>query len=131
MVDSLFFGAILTGRRGGYTSFVQTGAKTPDTGTAEAIKPDPGSSWEGHSGGLVPVCLSPFPVVRVKLRLLIICQLKSELNYSEKKRQKNARFVDDALKTRSIKSLNTETWLLFNPPTKNFLLRPWLGPLVL
>jgi len=29
--------------------FVQAGAETSDTG-AEAVKPDPGSSWEGHSG---------------------------------------------------------------------------------
>jgi len=51
MVDSLFFCAILTGRRGGRTPFVQAGAETFDTG-AEAVKPDPGSSWEGHSGRL-------------------------------------------------------------------------------
>jgi len=49
MVDSLFFCATLTGRRGGHAPFVQAGAETPDTG-AEAVKPDPGSSWEGHSG---------------------------------------------------------------------------------
>ena len=49
MVDGLFFCATLTGRRGGHTPFVQAGAETSDTG-AEAIKPDPGSSWEGHSG---------------------------------------------------------------------------------
>jgi len=42
--------------------------------------------------------------------------LKSELNYSEKQRHKNASFIDDALKTRGIKYLNTETWLLFAPP---------------
>jgi len=45
----LFFCATLTGRRGGHTPFVQTGAETPDTG-AETVEPDPGSSWEGHSG---------------------------------------------------------------------------------
>jgi len=49
MVDGLFFCATLTGRRGGYTPFVQAGAETSDTG-AEAVKPDPGCSWEGHSG---------------------------------------------------------------------------------
>jgi len=49
MVDGLFFCATLTGRRGGHTPFVQVGAETPDT-SAEAVKPDPGSSWEGHSG---------------------------------------------------------------------------------
>jgi len=31
------------------TPFAQAGAETPDTG-AEAVKLDPGSSWEGHSG---------------------------------------------------------------------------------
>ena len=46
MVDSLFFCATLTGRRGGHTPFVQAGAETSDTG-AEAVKPDPGSTWEG------------------------------------------------------------------------------------
>ena len=49
MVDGLFFRATLTGCRGGHTSFVQAGAETSDTGV-EAVKPDPGSSWEGHSG---------------------------------------------------------------------------------
>jgi len=49
MVDGLFFCATLTGRRGGHTPFVQAGAETSDTG-AEAVTPDPGSSWEGHSG---------------------------------------------------------------------------------
>jgi len=49
VVEGLFFCATLTGRRGGHTIFAQTGAETPDTG-AEAVKPDPGSSWEGRSG---------------------------------------------------------------------------------
>jgi len=49
MVDGLFFCAILTGRRGGHTPFVQTGAETSDTG-AEAVESDPRSFWEGHSG---------------------------------------------------------------------------------
>ena len=49
MVDGLIFCATFTGRRGGHTPFVQAGAGTPDTG-AEAVKPDPGSSWQGHSG---------------------------------------------------------------------------------
>jgi len=48
MVDGLFFCATLAGRRGGHTSFVQAGAETSDTG-AEAVKPDAGCSWEGHS----------------------------------------------------------------------------------
>jgi len=49
MVDGLFFCTTLTGRRGGHTLFVQAGAETSNTG-AEAVKLDPGSSWEGHSG---------------------------------------------------------------------------------
>ena len=48
MFDSLFFCATLRGCRGGHTPFVQAGAKTSDTGV-EAVKPDPGSSWEGNS----------------------------------------------------------------------------------
>jgi len=45
------FCATLTGRRGGRTPFVQAGAETSNTG-AEAFKPDPGFSWEGHSWGV-------------------------------------------------------------------------------
>jgi len=48
MVDRLFFCNILTGRTGGHTPFVQAGAETSDT-SAEAVKLDPGSSWEDHS----------------------------------------------------------------------------------
>ena len=48
MADGLFC-TILTGRRGGHIPFVQPGSETSDTG-AEAVKPDPGSSWDGHSG---------------------------------------------------------------------------------
>ena len=48
MVDDLFFCATRTGRRGGHAPLAQTGAETSDTG-AEAVKPDLGSSWEGHS----------------------------------------------------------------------------------
>jgi len=51
MVDGLFFCATFTSRRGGHIPFVQAGAETSDT-SAEAVEPDPGSSWEGHSGGL-------------------------------------------------------------------------------
>ena len=47
MVDGLFF--TLTGRRESHTPFVQAGAETPNTGV-EAVEPDTGSSWEGHSG---------------------------------------------------------------------------------
>ena len=49
MVDGLFICATLTGRRGGHAPFVQAGAETSDTG-AEAVKTDPCSSWQGHSG---------------------------------------------------------------------------------
>jgi len=50
MVDGLFFCATLTGRRGGHhTPFVQAGAETSDIVT-EAVKPDLGFSWKGHSG---------------------------------------------------------------------------------
>ena len=48
MVDGLFCGTF-RGRRGGHTPFVQAGYETSDTGV-EAVKPDPGSSREGHSG---------------------------------------------------------------------------------
>jgi len=47
MVDGLFF--TLSDRRGGHTLFVQAGAEPSVTG-AEAVKLDPGSSWEGQSG---------------------------------------------------------------------------------
>jgi len=65
MVDGLFFCATLTGRRGGHNPFVQAGAETSDT-VAEAVKPDPRCSWEGHSKGWVPamkiVCI-PSPLL--------------------------------------------------------------------
>jgi len=48
----LFFCATLTGCRGGHTPFVQAGAETPNT-HAEAVKTDPGFSWEGQSEGVV------------------------------------------------------------------------------
>jgi len=54
MVNGLFFYATLTGRRGGHTPFVQAGNETSDAG-AEAVKPDPRCSWQGHSGGWVLV----------------------------------------------------------------------------
>jgi len=54
MVDDWFFCTTLTGLRGGHTQFVQAGVETSDTGV-EAVKPDPGSSWEGHPEGWVPV----------------------------------------------------------------------------
>jgi len=52
MVNGLFFCATLTSRSGGHTTFVQAGAETSNTG-AEAVKPDPGCSWDGHSGKVV------------------------------------------------------------------------------
>jgi len=51
MVDGLFFCDTLTGRRGSHAPLVQAGAEMSDTG-AEAVRPDPGSSWEGHSWGV-------------------------------------------------------------------------------
>jgi len=48
MVGGLFFCATLTGCRGDHTQFVQAGAEMSDTGM-EAVKPDPGCSWQGHS----------------------------------------------------------------------------------
>jgi len=51
MVDGLFFCATLTGRRGGHTQFVQAGAETSDA-YLEAVKPELGCYWEGHSCGL-------------------------------------------------------------------------------
>jgi len=49
MVDGLFSCTTLTGRRGGHTPFVQVGTEMSDTG-AQAVKPNPGCSWEGRSG---------------------------------------------------------------------------------
>ena len=48
----------------GHTPFVQAGAETSETGE-EAVKPDPGSSWEGHSGG---GCI---PLSGIKVRSLV------------------------------------------------------------
>ena len=53
-MDDGLFCTTLTGRRGGHTPFVQAGEETSDTG-AEAVEPDPGSSWESHSGGVCTV----------------------------------------------------------------------------
>jgi len=52
MVDSSFFCATLTGCREGHTPFVQAGAETSNT-SVEAVEPDPGCSWESHSGGML------------------------------------------------------------------------------
>jgi len=45
-----------------------------------------------------------------------------------KKRQKHARFMDDALKTRSIKNIKMLKlgWLLFSPALIKIWLRTWL-----
>jgi len=48
MIDGLFFCDTPTSGGRGQIPFVQAGAETSDTG-AEAVKPDPGSSWQGHS----------------------------------------------------------------------------------
>jgi len=45
------FCATLTHHKGGHVPFLQAGAEMSDT-SAEAVKPDPGSSWVGHSGGV-------------------------------------------------------------------------------
>jgi len=47
-----------------HTPFVQPGAEESDTGV-EAVEPDPGSSWEGHSGC---VCV---PVSGIKVQSLV------------------------------------------------------------
>ena len=47
MGDGLFFCATLTGRRRCHTPFEQAGAEMSDT-SAEAVKPGPRCSWEGH-----------------------------------------------------------------------------------
>jgi len=65
MVDGWFFCATLTDGRGGHTPCVQVGVETSDT-NAEAVKPDPGSSWEGHSVGCVTVS-------GIKMRVLWGC----------------------------------------------------------
>jgi len=54
MVDGSVFCATLTGLRESHTPFVQAGAGTSNTG-AEAVNTNPGSSWECHCGGGVPV----------------------------------------------------------------------------
>ena len=51
IVHGLFFCATLTGRRGDLTPLVQAGEETSDT-SVEAVKPDPGCSWEGHFEGV-------------------------------------------------------------------------------
>jgi len=73
VVDGLFFCTTLTGRRGGHTPFVQAGAETSDTG-AESVKPGPCSSWEGHSGGWVPVSV-------MKMRNLVGLSVHSSFHW--------------------------------------------------
>ena len=60
-------------------------------------------------------------VFKLKNCRLYICRLKSELNYSEEKRQKNVRFVDDALKPRGIKYLMLRIGYCCLPPLSKFL----------
>jgi len=52
--EGLLFCAALTGRRRDHIPFGQAGAGKPDT-SAEAVKPDPGSPWQGHSRRMGPV----------------------------------------------------------------------------
>ena len=78
-VDGLIFCDTLTGLNGGHTPFVQAGAKTSET-SPEAVKPDPGCFWEGHSEGMGDgvgdenaksyriVCLLRIPLVVTPLR---------------------------------------------------------------
>jgi len=54
------------------THLYKAGAETSDTGE-EAVKPDPGSSWEGHSGRVW------VPVSGMKVRSLVKCQQVSSL----------------------------------------------------
>jgi len=49
MVHGLLFCDTLTGRRGGHTLFVQAGAEMSHA-SADPVKPDRSSSWEGHNG---------------------------------------------------------------------------------
>ena len=72
MVEGLFFCATLTDRRGDHAPFVQAGAETSDTG-AEAVKPDRGSSWEGHSGGV--------PVSVINMRSLVGLSVHSAFHW--------------------------------------------------
>ena len=53
MVDGLFFYTTLTGPRGSHIPFVHTVVEKSDTG-AEAVKPDPSYSCEGHSAWVGP-----------------------------------------------------------------------------
>jgi len=46
MANGLFFCVTLTSCKRDHTPLVQAGAETSDTG-AEALKPDPGCSWQG------------------------------------------------------------------------------------
>jgi len=79
MVDGLFFCTTLTGRRGGHTPFVQAGAEKSDTGV-EAVKPNPGCSWEGHSrrvgAGVGDENAESCGVVRPLHTPLMICPLR-------------------------------------------------------
>jgi len=74
MVDGLFC-LTLTARRGGYTPFVQAGAETSETG-AEAVEPDPGSSWEGHCGIVRPLRV---PLMICPLRRTYVVRKTDEL----------------------------------------------------
>jgi len=58
------------------------------------------------------------------MKLDIFAGLNLNINsLFRKKRHKNGRFTDDALKAGDIKSLNVETWLFFAFPYQNFWLR--------
>ena len=56
---------------------------------------------------------------------LLLAALNLNLIVENKSARKNARFMDDALKTRGIKYLNIGTWLLFSRLYQNFWFRDW------
>ena len=60
--------------------------------------------------------MSTFESYQFSIKQSLICQLKYEHNCSGKKRQTNARFMGDALKTKGYKCLNVETQCLFAHP---------------
>jgi len=55
----------------------------------------------------------------------LLAALNLNLITENKSARKNARFMDDALKTEGIKCLNIGTWLLFSRLYQNFWLRDW------
>jgi len=54
---------------------------------------------------------------------VLIAGLNLNIIIQNKKLQKIAPFMDDALNTSGIKYFNVETWLLFAPPLSKFWIR--------